>query len=179
VKANKVPGCVRDCITAGKCCKLDPYAANYTVSFISDPMDLRTVGDTWIPTSELIWYKATGDNGNSSKPVVERQSLVDQIDVIEKLASVGSFPNSEDEERLIDLHLQSARLSCLCDGGDLKCEKNVACGPDETTIWIDLQTDSRPQDTYFAVMGNETWDAIQQEAATSFEFSSVRQSAQQ
>ncbi|CAJ1946015.1 unnamed protein product [Cylindrotheca closterium] len=177
VKANQIPSCVRNCNTAENCCKLDPYSGNYTVSFISDPMDLRTLGDTWIPTAELIWYKATGDTGNSSKPIVERQSLVDQIDVIEALSSVGSFPNREEEERLIDLHLQSARLSCLCDSGDLECEKNVACGADETTVWIDLQTDSRPQDTYFIVMGNETWGTIQEEAATSYDFSSVRQLA--
>eukprot|EP00526_Cylindrotheca_closterium_P000026 CAMPEP_0113614218 /NCGR_PEP_ID=MMETSP0017_2-20120614/7048_1 /TAXON_ID=2856 /ORGANISM="Cylindrotheca closterium" /LENGTH=872 /DNA_ID=CAMNT_0000523369 /DNA_START=40 /DNA_END=2658 /DNA_ORIENTATION=+ /assembly_acc=CAM_ASM_000147 len=145
----------------------DLYASNYTVHLISDPLDLRTNADTWVPTDDLRWYVAEG-HGRSSKPHIVKQNLVAQLDSIPTVLEAGSAKNATYQElvELEELFVPSANLHCECDDKhEEDCYGILYCPDGGTKVWIDLKTDSHAHEIHFLVTELEFFHATLLEAA--------------
>lgn len=129
----------------------DLFASNYTVHLISDPLDLRTTDDTWVPTDELRWYVAEG-HGRASRPHIVKQNLVAQLDEIPAILAAGSAKNATNQELLEmeELFVPSANLHCECDEKhEEDCLGILYCPDGGMKVWIDLKTDSHAHEIHF------------------------------
>ncbi|CAJ1933014.1 unnamed protein product [Cylindrotheca closterium] len=152
-----ISGCSRTSIDAQcrtECLRsFDLYASNYTVHLISDPLDLRTTTDTWVPTDDLRWYVAEG-HGRASKPHIVKQNLFAQIDGIPAVLEAGSAKNATYQQltEMEELFVPSANLHCECDDKhEEDCYGILYCPDGGTKVWIDLKTDSHAHEIHFLV----------------------------
>eukprot|EP00526_Cylindrotheca_closterium_P002841 CAMPEP_0113601178 /NCGR_PEP_ID=MMETSP0017_2-20120614/92_1 /TAXON_ID=2856 /ORGANISM="Cylindrotheca closterium" /LENGTH=988 /DNA_ID=CAMNT_0000509457 /DNA_START=15 /DNA_END=2981 /DNA_ORIENTATION=+ /assembly_acc=CAM_ASM_000147 len=169
LKKGAMPDCAANCTIPDtvKCIptclqKFDPYQSNYTVLWISDPMDLRTNSDTWIPTTALNWNKASSDgNGNAATPVIDAKSFLEKYNEWPQI--VREAESREATEEQIDnaksLFLQSAKLSCACKDDGTGCEAILRCSNGGTRVWVDVKTDPYPEETCVAIKTKEASDA--------------------
>ncbi|CAJ1937139.1 unnamed protein product [Cylindrotheca closterium] len=131
----------------------DLYASNYTVHLISDPLDLRTTADTWVPTDELRWYAAEG-HGRASKPHIVKKTLLQHIQDIPVVLEAGSAKNATFQQlaEMEELFVPSANLHCACDDKhEEDCHGILYCPDGGTKVWIDLKTDSHAHEIHFLV----------------------------
>eukprot|EP00980_Cylindrotheca_fusiformis_P016234 scaffold4825_cov132-Cylindrotheca_fusiformis.AAC.11 len=152
--------CRADCLML-----LDLFASNYTVRLISDPMDLRTSSDTWIPTEELIWYLAKG-SGSSSAPDVDKVSVAQAIKDVPQLLDAVTAKQAT-AEQLIEaegLFVQSSSLGCSCNRNDDECERKTACA-NGSSLLIDLVTDGKGNETKFFILDVDSYAAFADGAA--------------
>jgi hypothetical protein len=170
--------CLPDCGTQANStsCKVDclqtfdPFASNYTVRLISDPMDLRTTSDTWIPTDALTWYQATG-SGSSSTPNIGRASQAETIQKVQALLEVVALKQATPEElaEAEALFTQSSSLGCQCQATDDACKQQNEC-PGGSSLLIDLNTDSYGNETSFFLLDIDSYNIYEQEAADVVDF---------
>mmetsp|Transcript_18310 Transcript_18310/g.45361 ORF Transcript_18310/g.45361 Transcript_18310/m.45361 type:complete len:427 (-) Transcript_18310:224-1504(-) len=140
-------------------------------------MDLRTTGDTWVPSDELQWFKATG-YGSSSKPDTEKISIAEQIDEIPVLleAVIDRSATPEQIAEAEALFAQSASLTCSCRDKE-DCLGIFSCPAGEIKLWIDVKTDSYAEETQFLVMGKDRWESIQEESRMVYDLDDWYESA--
>ncbi|KAL3929047.1 MAG: hypothetical protein SGBAC_012383, partial [Bacillariaceae sp.] len=155
-------GCRSNCLRS-----FDLYASNYTVHLISDPLDLRTTTDTWVPTDELRWYAAEG-HGRSSKPHIVKKTLLAHIQEIPLVLEAGSAKNATYQElaEMEELFVPSANLHCECDDKHKEdCNGIMYCPDGGTKVWIDLKTDSHAHEIHFLATELEFFHSTLLEAA--------------
>eukprot|EP00980_Cylindrotheca_fusiformis_P016232 scaffold4825_cov132-Cylindrotheca_fusiformis.AAC.9 len=157
-QADPLP-CRADCLMS-----FDLFASNYTVRLISDPMDVKTTSDTWIPTTDLIWYVAKG-SGRAASPKTRKASLAETIENIELLL-LAVRGNSASPEQLAEaeaLFAQSSSLDCRCRSSDEICIEQATC-PQGSSLLIDLNTDAEGENTSFFLIEAGAYDRLVKEA---------------
>eukprot|EP00980_Cylindrotheca_fusiformis_P018198 scaffold5889_cov115-Cylindrotheca_fusiformis.AAC.5 len=146
---------------------LDLFTSNYTVRLISDPMDLRTTSDTWLPTEDLIWYQAKG-SGSSAAPDIDKISLAQSIREIPLLLNAVSSKQATPEQlaEAEGLFVQSSSIGCSCQANDDQCKATYFCPDGSTQLLIDLNTDEYGEETIFFMLDVDSYVTFAEEAAS-------------
>eukprot|EP00980_Cylindrotheca_fusiformis_P017420 scaffold5418_cov107-Cylindrotheca_fusiformis.AAC.1 len=174
VELECLPGCdsqANPLECKASCLKsLDLFTSKYTVRLISDPMDLRTTSDTWIPTEELIWYTAEG-SGSSAAPDVDKISLAQSLQetpaLLDAVASKKATP--EQLEEAASLFVQSSSMGCNCQAYDDDCKPVRFCPDGSPQLLIDLVTDDFGEETSFFMLDVDSYATFAKEAANVFD----------